>query len=89
MEHDQLLEQHDRMMADHAIMLAEHKETMARIDQRLDRAVRLAAQDARRQRKRNAEFDETMTRIAAAQLRNEELLRAFRSAAGTASVDER
>lgn len=71
--HQQWLEQHDRMMAD--------------IDLRLSRAIRLSVQDARRQRKRNAEFeedarrqrkwniefDEKMTQIAAAQLANEEL----------------
>ncbi|HXB71464.1 MAG TPA: hypothetical protein VNY05_24730 [Candidatus Acidoferrales bacterium] len=77
MDHDQWLAQHDRMMSDHAMMLAEHKQTMTRIDRRLDRAVRLAVPDARSQRKRNAEFDEKMTQIAAAQLQNEELLRAF------------
>jgi hypothetical protein len=77
MDHGEWLEQHDRMMADHEIMLAEHHKTMARIDRRLDRAIRLGVQDARRQRKWNQEFDQKMTQIAAAQLVNEQLLKAF------------
>ena len=84
MDHEKWLEQHDRMMADHEIMwarheqmLAQHHETMARIDRRLDRAIRLGVQDARRQRKRNLELQETMTQIAAAQRTNEQLLKAF------------
>lgn len=70
MDHQQWLEQHDRMMADHEII-------MARIDRRLDRAIGLAVQDARRQRIRNKELAETMAQIAAAQKVNEGLLKAF------------
>ena len=77
MDHEKWLEQHDRMMADHELWLARHEKTMERIDQRLDRAVRLAIQDARRQRARNAEFDQRMTEIAALQRTNEQLLKAF------------
>ncbi|HXJ76580.1 MAG TPA: hypothetical protein VNM37_27230 [Candidatus Dormibacteraeota bacterium] len=61
MDHQQWLEQHDRMIAD--------------MNNTLRRAIRMGVQDARRQRKRNAEFDEKMTQIAAAQLVNEELLK--------------
>ena len=39
------------------------------------RAVRLAVQDARRQRERNREFDGKMTQLSAAQLVTEEKLR--------------
>lgn len=70
MDHQEWLEQHDRMLADHDQM-------MARIDRRLDRAIRLSVQDARRQRKRNLDFDEKMTQLASAQLANEQLLKAF------------
>jgi hypothetical protein len=49
-----------------------------RTDARLDRAVRLAVQEARaeraRRRKANAEFDEKMTQLAAAQLVTDEKL---------------
>ena len=78
MDHEKWLEQHDRMIADLDIKMAEsevrHEKAMERIDQRLDRAVRLAIQDARRQRKRNLEIQETMAQIAATQ---EQLLKAF------------
>jgi hypothetical protein len=51
-----------------------HDEALARIDRRLDRAIRLGVQDARRQRQRNLEFDEKMTQLAAAQVVTEEKL---------------
>jgi hypothetical protein len=84
MDHEKWLEQHDRMMAGHETMwarheqmwarheemLAQHHETMGRIDQRLDRAIRLGVQDARRYRKRNLEIQATMAQI-------EQLLKAF------------
>ena len=88
MDHEKWLEQHDRMMADHEIMMTRHHEAIAlhdremaemRVNQAkteniLRRAIRLGVQDARRQRKRNQEFDETMTRITSMQ---EQLLKAF------------
>jgi uncharacterized protein YigA (DUF484 family) len=77
MDHEKWLEQHDRMIAHHEQWLARHEKAMERIDQRLDRAVRLAVQDARRQRARNAEFAQTMTEIAALQRTNEQLLKTF------------
>ena len=43
-----------------------HDDAIARIDRRLDRAIRLSVLDARRQRNRNIEFDEKMTQLAAA-----------------------
>jgi hypothetical protein len=91
MDHEKWLEQHDRMMADHEMMMVRHHEAIARHDIEmaelrvnqakteniLRRAVRLAVQDARRQRKRNQEFDEIMMQIASAQRANEQLLKAF------------
>jgi hypothetical protein len=69
--HEQWLEQHDRSMA-------EHERVMRRIDGRLNRAIRLAVREARAERlgriKANAEFDEKMTQLAAAQLVTEEKL---------------
>ena len=84
MDHEQWLEQHDRMIADHDRGMAELRASQAQSHARLEasqektertlrRAIRLAVQDARRQRTRNAEFDLKMTQIAAAQLVNEEL----------------
>jgi uncharacterized protein YigA (DUF484 family) len=63
MDHEKWLEQHDRMIAD--------------MNHTLRRAIRLAVQDARRQRQRNAEFDEKMSRIVSTQQANEQLLQAF------------
>jgi hypothetical protein len=54
---------------------AQHELMMAKIDARLDRAIRLSVQDARAQRKRNQEFDEKMTQLSAAQLVTEEKMR--------------
>jgi hypothetical protein len=75
MDHENWLEQHDRMHADHARDIAEMNKT-------LRRAIRLGVEDARRQCKRNLEFDQKMTQIAAAQLVNEELLKAFLTRGG-------
>jgi hypothetical protein len=50
MDHEKWLEQHDQMMADHDLRFA-------RTEKVLRTAIRLAVQDARRQRRRNAEFD--------------------------------
>ena len=77
MDHQEWLEQHDRMMADHEIMMAELRKNQAKTDNILRMAIRLAVQDARRQRIRNKEFAETMAQIAAAQQVNEGLLKAF------------
>lgn len=91
MDHEKWLEQHDRMMADHEMMMVRHNEAIAlhdrgmaelrvsqaKTDDTLRRAVRLAVQDARRQRKRNLEFQEIITQIATAQRENEQLLKAF------------
>ena len=43
--------------------LAKTEQGLAKSEQVLRRAIRLAVQDARRQRKRNAEFDEQMREI--------------------------
>jgi hypothetical protein len=87
MDHEKWLEQHDQMIADHEMRfnrdMALLQASQAKTEQTLRRAIRLAVQDAHRQRrnaefdKRNTEFDEKMTQIAGAQLRNEELLKAF------------
>ena len=63
MDHEKWLEQPDRMIAD--------------MNNTLRRAIRLAVQDARRQRQRNAEFDEKMAQIVSTQQENEQLLQAF------------
>ena len=77
MDHQQWLEQHDRMMADHEVLMEELGKSQAKTENTLRRAIRLAVQDARRQRRRNEEIAEIMTKIAAAQLVNEGLLKAF------------
>jgi len=68
----------DKRQADaekrHAEAEKRHDDAIARIDWRLDRAIRLSVLDARRQRNRNLEFDEKMTQLAAAQLVTEEKL---------------
>lgn len=46
-------------------------------DRRLDQAIRLAVQEARRERKRRAELDEKITQLASAQLVTEEKLQRF------------
>ena len=51
---------------------AQHELMMAKIDARLDRAIRLSVQDARAQRKRSQELDEKITQLSAAQLVTEE-----------------
>jgi uncharacterized protein (DUF3084 family) len=72
--HDEAIAHHDDAIARHNDAIARHNDAMARIDRRLDRAIRLAVQDARRQRNRNLEFDEKMTQLAAAQVVTEEKL---------------
>ena len=76
-QHDQMMADHEVMMARHDAAMARHQEAIARHDIEmaelrvnqakteniLRRAVRLGVQDARRQRKRNQEFDEQMTQI--------------------------
>lgn len=74
MDHEKWPEQHDRMMADQAEAIARHEKTMAAIDRRLDRAIRLAVQDARRQRARNLEFEQLMAKLAVSQLALQEML---------------
>lgn len=74
------------MIADHEMRhnreMAEIRQSQAKTEQTLRRAIRPGVQDARRQRRRNVEFDEKMTQIASAQLRNEELLKAFLECGG-------
>ncbi len=62
MDHEKWLEQHDRMMADHNEWLVRHDQAMTRLEKlqegtekTLRWAIRLAVQDARRQRKWNQE----------------------------------
>jgi hypothetical protein len=58
-----------------------------RTDARLDQAVRLSVREARaeraRRRKANAEFDEKITQLAAAQLLTEEELRSLKASVGS------
>lgn len=84
-QHDRMMADHDRGMAEHERRMAEHERTMQRIenlgertDARMNRAIRLAVQEARAERvrrtKANAEFDQKMTQLAAAQVVTEEKL---------------
>jgi len=57
MDHEKWLEQHDQMMADFNIGMAQLEASQAKTEKVLRWAIRLAVQDARRQRRRNAEFD--------------------------------
>jgi hypothetical protein len=57
MDHEKWLEQHDQMMADFNIGMARLEASQAKTEKVLRTAIRLAVQDARRQRRRNAEFD--------------------------------
>jgi hypothetical protein len=58
-----------------------------RTDARLDRAVRLSVREAwaerARRRKANAEFDEKITQLAAAQLLTEDELRSLKASVGS------
>jgi len=83
-DHEIMWARHEKSMADHDKDMAEFRERQSRLEASQDKtertlrwAIRLAVQDARRQRKRNREFDEKMTQIASAQLANEQLLKAF------------
>jgi len=53
-------------------MLAETAGRGIRTDARLDRAIRLAVQEARNERRRRRELDEKLTQLAAAQIVTEE-----------------
>lgn len=61
MDHEKWLEQHDRMIADHEMRrdrdMAAIRESQAKTELALRRAIRLAVLDGRRQRERNREFD--------------------------------
>lgn len=76
--HELWLEQHDRTMAEHDQRMRNIEEQGRRTDARLNRAIRLAVREALAERvrrtKANAEFDEKMTQLAAAQLVTEEKL---------------
>jgi hypothetical protein len=72
-----MMVRHHEAIARHDIEMAELRVNQAKTENILRRAVRLAVQDARRQRKRNQEFDEIMMQIASAQRANEQLLKAF------------
>ena len=81
MDHEGWLEQHDRMMADFGVGMARLRESQEKTEASqqktelaLRRAIRLGVQDGLRQRKRNAEFEEKMTQLAAAQVITEEKL---------------
>ncbi len=70
MDHEKWLEQHDEMMADHNREISEIRALQAKTDKRLDRAIRFAVADARRQRRvnaaqgeRNTEFQTSIERL--------------------------
>ena len=66
MDHERWLEQHDRMIADHDREMTDLRASQAKTENTLRRAIRLSVVDARRQRKRNLEFEEKMTQLASA-----------------------
>lgn len=74
--HERWLEQHERSMAEHDQRMQRIEKQGELTDARLNRAIRLAVREARAERvrrtKANAEFDEKMTQLAAAQLVTEE-----------------
>lgn len=70
MDHEKWLEQHDQMMADHDLRFA-------RTEKVLRTAIRLAVQDARRQRRRNAEFDNLHLKAAAEMEELRQLMKVF------------
>jgi len=71
--------QHEADMARHEADIARLDAQLRQVDMRLRRAIRLAVQEARNERKRrqelDARFDLKMDRIASAQLLNEEMIR--------------
>ena len=87
-QHDRMMADHEVMMARHDKEMAEFRESHARFLERqarleasqdktertLRRAIRLAVQDARRQRERNRGFDEQMTEIRSL---HQQVLKAF------------
>ena len=70
--HEVAMAKHDEAMAQHNQAMAQHDQALARIDARLDRAIRLDVQEARRERRGRRELDEKLTQLAAAQLVTEE-----------------
>ena len=57
MDPEEWLEQHDQMMADFDMRMSRLQTSQEKTEKVLRTAIRLAVQDARRQRRRNAEFD--------------------------------
>jgi|HubBroStandDraft_1064217.scaffolds.fasta_scaffold426064_2 hypothetical protein len=57
MDPEKWLEQHDQMMADFDMRMSRLQTSQEKTEKVLRTAIRLAVQDARRQRRRNAEFD--------------------------------
>ena len=66
MDHEEWLEQHDRMIADHDLGMEKLRASQDRTEQVLRRSIRLSVLDARRQRQRNREFEESMKEFRAA-----------------------
>jgi len=72
---------HEEAQKQHEDAIKRHGDEIARMDAKLNRAIRLAIQETRNERKRrkafHSEFDEKMTQLSAAQLITEEKLQRF------------
>jgi len=81
MDHETWLEHHDRMIADHEMRgdrdMAELRESQAKTERVLHRAIRLAVVDARRERERNREFDNLHLESREQMKELQQLLKAF------------
>jgi hypothetical protein len=76
--HDRAVQEHNIAMQEHNVAIQRHDREMQQIREELRRAVRLAVQDARHDRKRRREmaeqWDQKITQLSAAQLVTEEKL---------------
>ena len=76
--HDRAMQEHNDFIQQHNVAIQRHDREMHQIREQLRRAVRLAVQDARTDRKRRREmaeqWDQKITQLSAAQLVTEEKL---------------
>jgi hypothetical protein len=86
MDHEKWLEQHDRMIGDHDRMIAEcdrlsqqNARDLRAMHQTLRRAIAAGVCEARNERRKRAELDEKITRLASAHLLAEEETKALKA----------
>jgi hypothetical protein len=84
--HDEWLELHNRAIAEHDAILAEsarataeHDRKMAVLDERIRRLIKLAVREARAERRKRRELDDTLTQLSSSHLLTEEALRDLRA----------